>query len=860
MINKPRAMLFSSCASLALAFSPTAMAQADTAEEDGARKLNIITVTAQKREESLQDVPISITAITGDTLEDNGVSTFENLSRRTPNLQVQVAEGGPATIVGIRGIASGFNRGFEQSVGVVVDGVYNSRGEFFRNGLVDVERVEVLRGPQGTLFGKNATAGVINVVTADPTDEFEASLKTRVGTDDLYGGQLVVSGPITDKLQGRLVLDHFEQGSYIENTGGGIDGGEVRRDNIRLKLLAEPTDNLTLRFTYEHLESSIEGTTQEVIGIDPSPTAGFFGFDPSLNPYDPNNGGAGFIPIFGIASADYFRGFDPGAEFDLNHVQSSDLDSFFDTTSENFRWQADWDVAGLTLTYVGGYTDLTDENLFDPDFSANPYLFGPANAETEQATHEFRIQSPVDQRFTWTAGLYKFDLEVENSPDAFTVVPPLGDPTTFPPIGAPPAFVRPPLPNPDYAAYQAGVERFGIRATLFEQETDAWAAFAQGTFDVNDRFRVTVGGRYTEETKESDQFITSEAGTLRTPAGDVGVTPIVVAGVFNPNPTPAEFANSLDATVVPYCRSDSPQPRYDAAGLGDPCGPGLDRSESKFTPMANLQYDFSDNINGYFSWSEGFKGGGFNGQARREEALEFEEETVEAFELGLKTILFDGTMKANVAAYHSVYDNFQTTQFVNQVFIVGNAGEVTSQGVEADVLWQATNNLQLGFSGAWADVQYEDFPDAACTNAQLVALNPFNGERDMCVANAVNDLSGKSVENAPELSGNIFAVLDVPLAGQAFNAQLGADVSYTDEHFLSQDQDPNLFQDAYSLVNLRAALLDKDEKWELALLGRNVTDEIYLLTGAGVPAQNGAYFGASNRGRVVELQFNWFFR
>ena len=856
MLYNSKAILFSSCASLALVFSPTAHAQEDASEEDGARKLPTITVTSQKREESLQEVPISVTAITGETLEDNGVTTFENLSRRTPNMQVQVAEGGPATIIGIRGIASGFNRGFEQSVGLVVDGVANSRGEYFRNGLFDVQRVEVLRGPQGTLFGKNATAGLVNVVTADPTDEFEASFKGRVGTDDLYGGQLVLSGPITDGLQGRLVLDHFEQGAYVKNTGGGIDGGAIRKDNIRLKLLAEPTDNLTLRFTYEHLENSVEGSTQEIINIDTSPTAGFFGFDPSLNPYDPGNGGAGFIPTFGVSAQEFLLAFDPEADFSLNHNQSTNLDAYFDTTSDNFRAQADWDVGDYTITYVGGYTDLVDFNLFDPDFSAAPYLFGPADVQSEQVTHELRIQSPQDQRFSWTAGLYKFDLEMENSPDAFTVVPALGTPPTFPPVGAPPLFARPPLPNPNFPGYIAGVERFGVRVTQFEQQTDAWAIFAQGTFNVTDKLRVTAGGRYTDETKESDQFITSEGGVLRTPAGDVGVTPIP----GNPTPTPAEFANSFDSTVVPYCLSDDPEPRYDAAGLGAPCGPGLERSESKFTPMVNVQYDFTDSINGYFSWSEGFKGGGFNGQARQQSALEYEEETVDAFEIGLKSTLFDGAMTANFAAYHSTYDNFQTTQFINQVFVVGNAGEVISQGIEADVLWQATDTLRLGFSGAWTDVTYEDFPNAACTNAQQTVLNPFNGERAMCTANAVNDLSGRQVENAPEFSGNAFAVLDVPLDNLSFDAQLGADISFTGEHFLSQNLDPLQFQDSYSLINLRAALLDKDEKWELALLGQNVTDEIYLLTSAGVPAQFGANFGASNRGSVFELQFNWFFR
>ncbi|MEM9739087.1 MAG: TonB-dependent receptor [Pseudomonadota bacterium] len=542
MKEQLRLALLSGCATVAFVVQPPAVAQ----ESDGdsaTRKLDVVTVTAQKREESLQDVPISVKAVTGYTLEDNGITTFADFGERVPNLQVNVAEGRPATIIGIRGISSGFHKGFEQSVGIVVDGVYNSWGEFFRAGLVDIERAEVLRGPQGTLFGKNATAGLINIVTADPTDAFEASIKTRLGTDDLYGAQAVISGPILEGLSGRLVLDHFEQGSYLTNTGGGIDGGEIRKDNVRLKLLAEPTDSLTLRFTYEHLENSTEGTTQQIIGIDDSPTAGFFGYDPSANPYDPGNGGAGFIPTFGISSQDFFLGFDPDADFVLNDTQSSDLDSFFDTVSDNFRAQADWDVGDYTLTYVGGYIDLIDNSLFDPDFSANPYLFGPADVQSEQITHALRILSPNGEKLTWTAGLYKFDIEVEKSPDAITRVPNLGSPPTFPPIGMPPAFVRPPLPNPDYASCQPGVFRLGMRVTQFEQESDAWAAFAQGT--------------------------------LVTPDGPVGVTSIVVAGVLNPNPTPAEFANSFDTTVVPYCLSDGDTSRYEAAGLGDPCGPGL---------------------------------------------------------------------------------------------------------------------------------------------------------------------------------------------------------------------------------------------------------------------------------------------
>lgn len=812
-----------------------------------AQQLEEIVVTARKREQSIQDVPISVTAVTGETLENNGINGFQALGERTPNLKVQVADGGPANLIGMRGITSGFNRGFEQSVGIVVDGVYSARGEFFRTGLFDIERVEVLRGPQGTLFGKNATAGLINIVTAGPTDEFDASIKTRFGTEDLLGVTAAVSGPFSDNFRGRLAVQYFEQGAFLTNTGGGPDGGAVESNNIRLKLEGDVTENLVLAFTYEHMEKNVDGTSQQLLLLDSSPNAGFFGFHPAANPYDPGNGGAGFIPIFGVSSAEYFASFDPNVEFDIDTTQSTNLAAFFDTQADNVRLQADWDLGGVSLTYVGGLIDLTDQNQFDPDFSGNPYLVGPANVESEQVTHELRLQSQGDSSFNWTAGLYKFDAEFSNNVPAFLHVPAVRG------LVGPVARGVPPLPNPDYRGYVNGVARFGIRETGFEQDADAWAVFAQATWDLTDDFQITVGGRYTDETKTSDQFITNRDGTLRTPAGDIGVTPIP----GNRNPTPAEYANSFDGTVSPYCLSNQAEPEYEAAGLGAPCGPGLRRTESDFTPMAVLQYDFSDTVSTYFSYSEGFKGGGFNGQARRQASLEFEDEQVDAFEIGLKAVLLDGAMTANLALYSAEYENFQTTQFVNQVFIVGNAAAVDATGLEFDLMWQATDNLLLGLSGQFSSTEYKDFTTAACTSAQLMVLSPFApppnpNPRSLCA----QDISGQAVEQAPESAANFMIAYKIPLSG-GFDLQLGADINYSDDYFLTQDLNPLLFQDAYTTVNLRLALNDKDERWQLALLGTNVTDELYLLTAAGVPAQNGAYFTATNRESVYELQFNY---
>ncbi|CAN0502670.1 unnamed protein product, partial [Discosporangium mesarthrocarpum] len=214
-------------------------------------------------------------------------------------------------------------------------------------------------------------------------------------------------------------------------------------------------------------------------------------------------------------------------------------------------------------------------NIFDPDFSAAHYLAGPADVKTEQITHELRIESPNEGRLRWTAGLYKFDLDVENSPDAEVFTPAPGNPPALGPI--PGVVIPPALGNPNFFGpngYVDGFGQYGLRVTQFEQETDAWAVFAQGTFDITEKLRVTLGGRYTDEDKTSNQYITSEGGTIRTPGGDIGPPPVVVVGgvpVFNPSP--AFFANTFDSTVVPYCLSNGDTSRYEAAGLGAPCGP-----------------------------------------------------------------------------------------------------------------------------------------------------------------------------------------------------------------------------------------------------------------------------------------------
>jgi outer membrane receptor protein involved in Fe transport len=336
-----------------------------------AQVLEEVIVTATKRVEGLQDVPIAISVMSGAAIEERGLSNLEDLTVYMPN--IHVAEGGAGTQLFIRGVGSGINYGFEQSVGTFIDGVYFGRGRSARGRFLDIERVEVLKGPQSTLFGKNTIAGAINITTARPTDDFESYIEGGYRTE-LEGVTLtgMISGPITDGLRGRLVARAYEDDGYVENKAqGGEDGPQQDNFSIRGLLDWDATENLNFLFKAEHHTNDVKGRQQVISLANPTAT--------------------GLYRAYG--DPDFRAGFD-WEQYDLGFTRA-DLEAlddsgfarpglFDDTEANVYQLTAEWALGEHTLRSITAYTEYEFTNELDSDYSPLRLINRGRNEEHEQ--------------------------------------------------------------------------------------------------------------------------------------------------------------------------------------------------------------------------------------------------------------------------------------------------------------------------------------------------------------------------------------------------------------------------------------------------------------------------------------------
>mgnify|MGYP003385745191 CR=1 FL=1 len=722
--------------------------------------LEEVMVTAQKRVESLQDVPVSVSALSGEKINDAGIQRIEDLSAYIPNFTM--TESAVGNVAFIRGIGSGINQGFEQSVGMFVDGIYAGRSQQFRAPFLDVALVEVLKGPQGTLFGKNTIAGAVNITTAKPTDEFEASISALYEPE--HGEQelsLVVSGPLSDTVSGRLAVRKATFDGYLKNTISGKDEANRDEEIIRATLRWTPADDLEVLAKFETGSFDVEGRTIQVSSAD-----GVFAG---------KNLGDEITAMFGdkedgiINDTKASRGFDP-------EVTNTEYD--------NVTITVNYDMGEHTLTSITGYSSYDFFENGDVDFTALALLDNSFDQQFDQFSQELRITSPQGETFEYIAGLYYQQTELDNLTQTPTLLAEVG-------IGAP------------------GFNR----NRTFAQETDTWAAFFQSTWSISDTLRLTTGLRYSSESKEAQQALYNADFRTNTvnPALD-GVSGAILGSVVHD---------------------------YDE-----------DRSEDNLTPAVNLQYDFTPDIMVYASATKGFKGGGYN-EAESSgivERFEYDEEEATAFELGSKMSLLDGAAELNTAIFYTEYKDRQVSAFEGVSFVVGNAAQSTTKGIEMDGRWQATEQLILRASMAYLDSTFDDFQGASCTADQTLAAIAATGS-----AACTQDLSGEVTEFAPEWSGNISAEYVVPVSAE-MDLTFQVDGNYSDSYFFAQDLDENESQDAYTKWNARIQLSSTDDRWAVAIVGKNLTDEDVVSHGNDIPLFRGAHFAFLERSRSIALQ------
>ena len=784
-----------------LSKSVLAVAVSAIALTTNAATLEEIVVTAQQRAESLQDVPVSVAAVTAKKISDSGIVDLQGLSELVTNFSIN--ETGISTTITIRGISSGINSGFEQSVGMYNDGIFYGRDQLARVPMIDMERVEVLRGPQGILFGKNSIAGAVSQISAKPTDEFEGSVTALYEPD--HGEtdvRLVLSGPLSDNLSGRLAVLTRELDGYVRNTELGVDEQNEDEQVVRATLRLDVNDNVSAtlkssRSTFDVLGRNMEvyqsiGHIEALNSVYNNPTAPW-SVDAELNYIADNNG-----------------------HFSNNEVNNTTL-------------TVDWDMDGLTLTSVTGYVDYEFSENCDCDFTGALVFDAGRQEEYQQFSQEFRLASDLGSNFYYIAGLFFQDTELT-----------YGDQIRLPD----PTVVNTALGLLCAGALQPFAPGSSTDRT-FNQEGEVIALFAQGTWSVSEALRLTVGGRYTEEKKDANRQQQHKANAAFGGQYQPVVTADPVSGAYN-------VLYGIFA-IEPYEQINC----------------SLD--DSSFSPVVTIEWYVNADTMAYATWTKGYKSGGFDARsnghpdASVNNALksgnaitgswEFANEEATSIELGGKMSLADGAAELNLAWYMTDYTDLQVSQFDGTLgFNVTNAGEAKVQGLEADGRWAVSENITLTGSVAYLDFNYEKFPNSQCYFQQA---DP-DGD-SLC------DAGGKRKEYTPELQANLGAGWASEMSnGMLLNASL--DVSFMDEYLYAANLDPRSKQDAYTMVNARIALAGSEGDWELALLGRNLTDETVINFGGNTPlggtltgGAGNSYYAFVNRPRNIALQVNYSF-
>lgn len=771
-------------------FSGSSQAQ----ETPSGPRLEEVVVTATKRVESLQDVPISVNAVSAEKMAAAGIDRIENLAPYVPNLSM--AENGIGTAIYIRGIGSGINAGFEQSAGMYVDGIYYGRAQLSRAPFLDLARVEVLRGPQPILFGKNSIAGAISMITARPGDEFEASLSMLYEPDaEELEGTAVVSGPLTESLAGRLAVRYREIAGYMDNIHLGDDEADREESTIRGTLRWDAMEDLQLTLKGEVGSFDVKGRNMEIISDNPSVNPAFGGLTYSeIQTY-----------VFGQPEA--------GLNVKQDHKRTSNGD-FSDNDTENVTLTVDYALGDHTLTAVTGYVSYEFDEHCDCDFSSASVLSVPLDEEYDQFSQELRLTSPGGETLDYIAGLFYQTSELDSSDT----------------IGVPADSILIPAVN---GRVPGGGDAIGFTGASreFTQDSDIWAVFAQLTWNVTDRLRLIAGGRYTVEDKEGTRSLALynlDGSDITDPVQSITAT-AVFGQLFNVQVTGHDLKGSRD--------------------------------EDSFTPQVTVQYDWGDDTMVYATASTGFKSGGYDARGNvapdsdspfvrdpSKGSWEYEDEEATSFEVGSKSRFGGGVAELNTAFFMTTYDDLQVSIFDGTLgFLVDNAAEAEIMGVEVDGRWAATENLTLSGSVAWTDFEFKDFENGQCNFSEV--------QSGACGADGTISYDGRTNQYVADWSGRLSGDYVLPL-GSSLEGRATVDLLYSDEYFPSQNLDPSTLQDSYWKVNARLALSSIDGKWEVALLGRNLTDEDVVTYSNPVPLSQSA-FGVLSHFGVVEQPRNF---
>lgn len=833
---------------LSLAFglvATNATAQDDTSQGF----IEEIVVMATKREQTLQEVSVAVSVVTATTLEQAQVLDIKDLQSIVPSLRVTQLQTTGNTNFLIRGFGNGANNpAIEPSVGVFVDGVYRSRSASALADLPSLERIEVLRGPQSTLFGKNASAGVINVVTAKPDlQDFSGSASVTVGD---YSQVIVkgdATGPLSDSAAFSLALSANNRDGYFTNLVDGVEYGDRDRWGVRGQLLFLPSDKLELRLIADYEE--IDEVCCGVANLLDGPT--------------------------GIAVR--LIGGDLVSEQPFSYTGFYDFNPVNEAENNGVSLQIDYDFDAVTLTSITAFRNHSRFENSDVDFtSARLISENSTDMEFDTFTQEFRLASSGDGPADWMVGAFYFDedIEISNTLTFGAAFRPYGDILSILGTGGIPGVDPSPLGTLEAAlGFPAGTF-LGAGQGNFEaagQDNQAISIFAQVDWYISDRVTLTLGANYTEDEKDAFVGMTntdvfSSLDLVQVGAGLIfqGTFDALVAAGLDPATAAVLAGQAAIAGQSMDCDPNAPLV---------PCNPLLPLQAFQFLPpfldfpnavepgsssdddttwTVRLAFDVTDNVNLYLGAGTGFKASSWNlsrdslpfasdisaieaaGLSVPNLAAGFrfagpEEATV--YEIGLKSQFERGAV--NVAIFDQEIRGFQSNIFNGTGFNLQNAGKQSTTGVEIEATWLPNEAWRLSFAGTWLDPTYDSFPNFVLPG------------------NITVDLSGTQVPGVHEFSVNTSAV---------YNFEIGANTSgfvrveyiYEDEIRVIENVPESIASREVNTVNASIGLT-WDNGFEAMLWGRNLNDDEYLLSAFPSVAQPGSFSGYPNEPRTFGL-------
>ena len=830
--------------------------QAAAPAEEEPTTLGTMTVTAQKREEVLQNVPITVAVITEELLQDTGVRDIKDLQILVPGLTVTSTQNEAITTARIRGVGTvGDNVGLESSVGVVIDGVYRPRNSVGFGDLGQLERIEVLKGPQGTVFGKNTSAGVINVVTRRPGYTQSAEGEVTVGNYGAFG----VSGSYNDALSDNSAFSVFaakrkRDGWMDVRTGNGprqeTDDYDQNFHTLRAKLLLEPTDNLEILLSgdFTSRDENCCTAVQTTVGQSALVLAGV-------------NGGR---PAVAVPGSDPF-----------DRVAYSNRPTTQDIEDKGVSAEINWDTSllgGATLTSITASREWQAINGLDYDFSTADMIY--RNADKDESftgfktfSQELRLTGSTE-RVDWMVGMFYSDEDISRNesyrigqhyePYVSTLVGQLVLGGVAQQLAQNPQLAPLGLTvnrsNPETFLSQVSGRPFGTNFTglgaldRHEQTSKSTALFTNNTWHATDALDITMGLRYTREKKDLLSIYTNPNGSvgcgaaLANPGARVGgALAQRIVGLGNlPGPLQQQILATLAGAVAPDLLGYMCLPWANARHHGRVTPQSLEEKEWSGTLKA--AYRWNDNVMTYASFARGYKGGGFN--LDRVQSLDgnsasgpgitpvvdtsFGGEFVDSFELGTKTTWADGTLLLNATLFHQEYEDFQLNSFLGTSFVVRSIPEVTSSGVDAEILWQprAVQGLMLQGGLMYAKTEFgEDIP-----GSDFIQRTPLS------TSGALYKLPGATMPFAPEWSGSLSATYEWDF-GADHIGRFNIGGKYMGAYNTGSDLDVEKHQSAYTVFNARLGFGRNDGRWMLELWGTNLTDEDYVQVGFDGPLQ-----------------------